>query len=269
MLFGVCRGDKDLDTLRFIKEIGFDYVECNFGELSRMDDEKFEEYKSNLMAVGIPCRAANCFIPGDFRVSSNELDEKAAWDYVEKGMSRGAQIGLKTVVFGSGGARSLPENQPYHKGFLRIGYFLKNIVKPLAEKYNITLAIEPLRLVECNIINTVKEGAMLSALGESENIGVLGDIYHMAAGNDSFSNIKDLKGSFKHAHISCPYKDEANKGNWNRCYPKDIGEFDYKGFIDALNEVGCQSCSIEAGTNDFKEESKKAIAVLRELEERV
>ncbi len=260
MLFGVCRGDKDFETLKFIKDTGYDYVECNFGDLSRMDDEKFEEYKNNLQAAGIPCMAANCFIPGEFKVSSNELDEKTVSDHIEKGMKRGSEIGLKTVVFGSGGARSLPDGQPYHKGFLRIGYFLKNIVKPIAEKYNITLVIEPLRLVECNIINTIKEGAMLAALGESENIGVLGDIYHMVAGNDSISNIYDLKGSFKHAHISYPYESDGLK----RRYPTDINGYDYKTFIDALKAVECQTCSIEAGTENFKEDAKKAINVLKE-----
>ncbi len=266
MLYGVCRGDKDVETLKFIKEIGFDYVECNFGELSRMDDVKFEEYKTNLQAADIPCRAANCFIPAEFRVSSNELDEKAVWEYIENGMKRGAEIGLKTVVFGSGGARSLPEGQPYHKGFLRIGSFLKNIVKPIAEKYNITLVIEPLRLAECNIINTIKEGAMLAALGESENIGVLGDIYHMSVGNDSISNIYDLKGSFKHAHISCPNENNEDNGGLKRKYPADINEYDYKSFIDALKSVECQSCSIEAGTDNFKEDAIKAIKVLKECD---
>ncbi len=262
MLYGVCRGDKDIETLTFIKKIGFDYVECNFGELSRMDDEKFEEYKSNLNAVGIPCRAANCFIPNEFRVSSNELDEASASAYIEKGMKRGSEIGLKTVVFGSGGARALTEGQTYRKGFLRIGYFLKNIVKPIAEKYDITLVIEPLRLVECNIINTVKEGAMLAALGDSDHIGVLGDLYHMAAGSDAVSNIKDLKDSFKHAHISYPYRNDEDRGGWKRKYPLDADEYNYKQFIDALKYVGCESCSIEAGTDNFKAEAEKAIEVL-------
>ncbi len=260
MLFGVCRGDKDVDTLEFIKEIGFSYVECGFGWLSKMSDDEFEEYKNNLKLAGIPCLAANCFLPGEYKVSSNNYDKNAVSAYIENGMRRGAQIGLKTIVFGSGGARQLDETQSYRNGFLNIGEFLKTIVKPLCEKYNIRLVIEPLCKAECNIINTVKEGAMLSSLGCSDNIGVLADIYHMVKSNDEMSNITDLKGCLYHAHISYPY----GKGDLKRCYPEENG-YDYKSFVNALRDAGCETCSIEASTEKFKEDAEKAVKVLKSL----
>ncbi len=227
-----------------------------------MTDEEFIEYKNNIQKADIPCRAANCFLPGEFRVSSGKYDNKAVADYIERGMLRGSQIGMKTVVFGSGGARSIPEGVPYGKAFLNLGAFLREAVAPVAEKYKIAVVIEPLRMEECNIINTVKEGAMLSALAQSEYIGVLADVYHMQCGNDSYDNIKDVSGSIYHSHISFPYGDS---GGAKRKYPKSADEYDYKAFIDALKAVGCASCSIEAGTDDVKADSLKAIAVLNTL----
>ncbi len=262
MLFGVCRGDNDIETLRYLKNIGFDYVECNFGGLARMSDDEYEEYKINLKSADIPCMASNCFLPNEYKVASGVYDEKSLAEYIENGMKRGSEIGMKTVAFGSGGARAIPDDVLYSEGFLNIGVFLKNIVKPIAEKYDITVVVEPLRLAECNIINTVKEGAMVASLGESENIGVLADIYHMVCGNDSFLNVKDLKGSLKHAHISYPFSD--NEG-MKRSYPKNKDEFDYKSFVDMLREVDCKTCSIEAGTDNLKDDAFKAINVLKTL----
>ncbi len=262
MLFGVCCGYDDFESLKYIKDAGFDYVEYNFGALSRMSEEDFLNYEANLIKADIPCRAANCFLPGEFKVGAGEYNKKEVAEYIEIGMKRGARIGMKTVAFGSGGARSKPQTMQYRESFLNISRFLENIVAPIAEKYGIRVVIEPLRFVECNIINTVKEGAMLAASAKSENIGVLADIYHMVCENDSFKNIIELKGILHHAHISYPY---GISENVKRSYPKSVEEFDYKAFVNALCQAECKSCSIEAGTDNFREDAANAIKVLREI----
>ncbi len=265
MLFGLCRGDKDYESLKFFKDTGYDYVECNFGALSRMSEEEFLEYKNNLQKAEIPCRASNCFLPGEISVASNDYDKEQIRAYIENGMMRGEQIGMKTVVFGSGKARSVPKGTSYTAAFLNIGVFLKEIVAPIAEKYNITVVIEPLRAVECNFINTVKEGAMLSALGKSDNIHCLCDMFHMVCGSDAFENIKDLKGDIKHAHLCRPVESPESDGGMKKAYPENCAEADYSGFLQSVIYAGCESCSIEAGTENLKEDALKAIKVLKAL----
>ncbi len=262
MKFGICCGNKPYENIKIAKSAGFDYVEYNFGGLVNLSDRDFIEYKQNLEDNNISCFAANCFLPGNFKVSSNELDEEAVKEYLEKGMSRGSQIGLKRVVFGSGGARSLPDGQQYNKGFFRLSCFLKSLVVPAAEKYGITVVIEPLRKQETNIINTVKEGGCLAATAESENIAVLADIYHMVNENDSFDNIRELNGLIKHSHISLPIITEASS---TRIYPTDPTEYDYKSFLDALIYAGCETCSIEAKCEDFLIEAPRAFKVLKSM----
>ena len=205
--------------------------------------------------------AANGFFPKDLPIIGEGYDEKKITDYIEKGFQRGSQLGLKVVAFGSSGARKVPENVSYAEGFRQLGEFLKNVVSPLAEKYGITIVTEPLRTDECNIINTVKEGVMLSVLAGKDNISCLADNYHMEGAGDTFDDIRQLKGSIKHGHISNP----VSKKGFKRDFPFSQDEYDYQGFVDALEFAGCERCSIEATCADFDSEIIPAGKLLKSL----
>ncbi|MCQ2480376.1 MAG: sugar phosphate isomerase/epimerase, partial [Clostridia bacterium] len=202
MRFGMCMGIESPERVKMIADAGFDYVECGFCSLSRADDSVFEEFKDALNENNIKCEAANGFLPKDLPIINGDLDAIAS--YIENGMKRGAEIGLKKIAFGSSKARNVPDGVSYAEGFRQLGEFLKNVVSPLAEKYGITIVTEPLRKDECNIINTVKEGTMLAVLSGKENISCLADIYHMIGEGDTLDDVKQLKGSLKHAHICNP-----------------------------------------------------------------
>ena len=261
MRYGVCIGLDNSDKIRIAAGSGFDYIECGFGTLSKCSDEEFEIYKNVLNENNIKVEAANGFLPGELKVCGEKVDYDALYAYIEKGMLRGSQIGLKTVVFGSGGARCLPDGCDYAKGFLQISQFLRDIAGPLAEKYGVRIVMEPLRRKECNIINTVKEGVMLAVCSGRENVGGLADLFHMVEEGDTNEDIKDLKGSLWHAHISNPVK----RANANRIYPQGENEFDYKAFIEALEYAGCTRCSIEASCFDFEKEAPVAAQLLKSL----
>lgn len=260
MRFGTCIGGDDPSKISATERLGYDYFETNFGFLSKISDGDFEKFKTCVLSGGIRCEAANCFMPNELPVTGEEVNYAAIAEYVEKGMKRGVEVGLKTVVFGSGGARRVPEGFSYAKGFKQLGCFLGEVVSPIAEKYGITVVIEPLRAKECNIINSVKEGVMLSAFTGRDNIQTLADIYHMLFANDTYDDIRMLKGSIYHAHISNPFS-ETEK----RVYMKKGDTFDYKGFIEALEYAGCVRCSIEAATSDYINDAADAMEVIKTL----
>lgn len=255
MKFGACIGFNP-EQIKLAAEFGFDYLEAGFAFFAKESDEQIEAYCKCLSENGIKCEASNCFIPGDLKVTGETVDYEALRAYIEKGMSRGIKAGLKTVVFGSGGARSIPEGFPYNKAAKQIAYFLKEIVAPLAEKYGLTVVVEP--LCDCNIINTVKEGCIFAAMAESDNVKGLGDSFHMYTFGDKFENIKDVKGFLGHAHTAEPTK---------RVYPYENDGADYKTFLDALKFAGCPRCSIEARCDDFEKEGPVALAILKKAAE--
>ena len=262
MRFGVCLNLEDKEQIKAVKDAGFDYVECNFAQLSRADDGVFELFVKNLEETEIACEGANCFIPGDLPIIGTDYARDEMKEFLEKGMSRGEKVGMKAVVFGSGGARRLPDGFSFSKGVEDLVGFLRNVVAPIAESHGITVTIEPLRRNETNMIHTLDEGAMLASFVGRKGVACLADLYHMWGIGDSFDDIRRLRGCIKHAHLANPVKPDGSR---NRAFPKDKDEFDYAGFFEALEFAGCERCSIEAERKDFIADTVTAGKVLKEL----
>ena len=255
MKFGVCIGG-DHTKIAVSKKLGYDYVESCFSLLADEDEAPYDQFRAALIENDIPCLSVNCFLPSSLPVTGPSTDYAALTAYVERGMRRGAALGVKTVVFGSGGARRLPDGFPYEEGIGQLVYFLSEIVSPIAEKYDITVVIEPLSPKDTNVINSIKEGAILSCAVHKPNIRLLGDVYHMCNVGDTNEDVVRMKGLLRHAHIAEPT---------HRAYPTESDAFDYKSFVDALTAAGCEHCSLEAGCRSFEEEAAAAIAVFKKL----
>lgn len=256
MKFGVCVGTS-AEKMRYIKELGFDYAEGHCQEIVRATEEELEEIK----ATGLPMIAANCFI--GMRVVGEEKDEEAIKEYLAKLFERAANLGLKYLVFGSSAARRIPEGMSLEEGREEIVYFLKNLVSPLAEKYNIPVAIEPLRPKECNAINTVADGIEIAKRVDSPYIKVLADVAHMYVQNEEMSYLLSCKGMVVHAHTSNP--NPPSEIDKKRIYPKAGDCFNQADFIEPLKAIGVEYCSIEADVIDFNEDAANAYEVLKDL----
>ena len=254
MRYGMCMGIDSPQNIKIAKDAGFDYMESGFSYLSQAEDEIVARFADALASADIRCEAANCFLPSDLAVIGNDYYSARFTDFIEKGMERGKKLGLEVVAFGSGAARRIPEGISYAEGFRQLGDFLGNVVSPIAEKYGITMVIEPLRKNETNIINTVKEGAMLAVLSGKDNVAGLADLYHMVGVGDTNDDIRQLKGSVKHAHFSNP----SSHAGLKRGFPKSFEEFDYRSFIDALESIGCERCSVEARCTDYPTETAES-----------
>lgn len=251
MRYGVCIGS-DAYKISVSRDAGFDYVETGFAMFAKEDTAEYDRFAAELEKCGMRCESANCFIPGELKTVGENVDREALAAYVERGMERGKKLGLETVVFGSGGSRSIPEGFPFDRAFRQLVSFLAETVSPIAEKYGITVVVEP--LCDCNIIRTVKEGAGLAAAVNKENIRSLGDLFHMCEMGDKPEDIRGLKGIIAHAHIAEPH---------TRVYPTDGTKYDYASFTEALEYAGCPRCSVEAGTEDFAKDAPMVIKVLK------
>ena len=186
-------------------------------------------------------------------------------EYLEELFKRGAYLGIKYFVFGSSGARRIPEGMSLEEGRAQIVDFLKRLVVPVAEKYNIRVAIEPLRPAECNAINTVADGIEVAKKVDSPYVKVLADVKHMYEQNEDFKLLYDYKGWVIHAHTSNPDPDPSL--NKKRIYPKAGDKFDQRDFIEPLKAIGVECVSIEADVIDFPADAAEAYKILRPLAE--
>ncbi|MBQ6022439.1 MAG: sugar phosphate isomerase/epimerase [Clostridia bacterium] len=257
MKFGMCIGS-DSNKIAVCKKLGYDYVESAFEMLADpKNDEKYDAFQAELKNNGFSCLSVNCFIPSALKITGPDVDEQALKDYIERGMKRGAALGVKKVVFGSGGARKRPEGFSYETAVRQIFSFLTDIVSPIAEKYGILLVIEPLRSGDTNMIESLREGAVIAAAVNRPNIRLLVDLYHAYYSGDTNDHIRSMTTLLRHAHIAEPEK---------RVYPAPGDAYPYADFISALKAAGCDTCSVEARCSDFEKEAADAIRVLRAVD---
>lgn len=256
MKFGVCVGT-DIEKMKYIKSLGYDYAESHCQEIARKDKEYLDEMKS----TGLPVVAANCFI--GMRIVGEEKDEAKIKEYLETLFENASYLGLEYLVFGSSGARRIPEGMSLEEGRAQIVDFLKNLVVPLAEKYNLPVAIEPLRPEECNAINTIADGVEIAKRVDSPYVKVLADVAHMFVQNENMESLLDFKDWVVHAHTSNPDPDPSL--DCKRIYPKIGDKFSQASFVNALKAIGVEHCSIEANVLEFDSDAKDAYEVLKEL----
>ncbi len=260
MKLGVCRGLDDFNAMKSSVEAGVDYLETGFGCLAEYSDEKFNECKSVLKSFSLPCIAANGFIPGSMKLVGDDVDYVALNEYIDLGFSRAEKLGVKTIVLGSGKARSFPEGYALEKAKEQLAFFLSEYAAPRAEKAGAIIVIEPLRFCESTMIYTVNDGIEIARMSGRDNVKGLADLYHVYGNDDSIEDIATFKGQVCHAHIAEPVE---------RVYPLSSDSADikniYKNFFASLKECGCETCSIEARTDDFNKDVFDSIKVLKSL----
>lgn len=260
MKFGVCRGLDDFESIKIASEVGVDYYECGFGSLANYDDEKFNICKAFLNENNLPCIAASHFITGNLKVVGDIIDYGALTEYLDKGFERAKILGVRKIVFGSGAARSFPDDFSFEKAKEQLVYFLSEYAAPKAEKAGCIIVMEPLRFCETSMLHTVSDGIEIARMSGKKNVAGLADLYHVYGNNDSIKGIGAFKGKLLHSHISEPEK---------RTYPStkdnEVVVEIYKNFFDALKEAGCETCSVEARTDNFKTDITDALAILKTL----
>ena len=202
MRYAICTNDPAVAA--DAREAGFDYIEASVPNFVKPfeSDAAFEEGLAAYRSARLPVESANLFLPRELRCTGPDavpMDRLA--DYAETVFRRLAAAGVPIVVFGSGGARKLPDGWPKEKADEQFVALLARI-GPLAERHGVRIAVEPLARVECNYINTVDEGAALARASGSPAVGVLADSYHWARNEETADTILAAKDRLIHAHLA-------------------------------------------------------------------
>ena len=249
---GVC---VDPDKFEAAQAAGFDYVETNASKVAALTDEDFEKLAAQVAQLRIPLAASMSFIPSAIKLTGPDVDPAKQLAYAAGVLGRLKALGVKVVVFGSGGARRVPDGFSKDEAFTQLVDFCRRVA-PVAREHGITIVVEPLRRQETNIINTAREGLALVRAVDRPEIKLLADYYHMAEEGESADIIAEAGPLLAHTHIANP------KG---RVYPLTAGEADYAPFFANLCQIGYSArMSIEASTKDFPADAPRSLALLRQ-----
>ncbi|MCX6255118.1 MAG: sugar phosphate isomerase/epimerase [Bacteroidia bacterium] len=234
---------------------GYSFVEENVrGFLVPAEPDSVFEQKLALLKVSkLPVEACNSFLPGNLKCVGPSSAHEEILKFGETAFRRAEMAGVKTIVFGSGGARSIPEGFSRDEAKQQFISICKQLT-PFAQKYNIVISLEPLNTQECNFINSVAEGGEIVQAVNHENFRLLADIYHMLKENESPLNITRYGHLLYHTHI-------AEKTG--RTAP-GVNNEDFTPYFKALKDVKYEGrMAIECSWKNLGEQAANALRVMR------
>ena len=227
MQLGFCTDPATLATLPFRPEC--DFIEGHVVNFLTPEapDADFAPRAAALQACGYPMPAANVLLPPALKCSGPPIDYARLDRYAETVFRRCKEIGMTIIVFGSAGARMIPEGFSPTTAFEQYVDILKQF-GPLAEEQGVTIVVEPLNRGECNLVNTILEGAEAVRRANHPAVKLLVDLFHMLRNGESPDDILKVGPLIQHAHLA---------ENKDRAAPGTHGE-DFRPFLRALRKVG-------------------------------
>ena len=262
MRFGMCM-EGLRERVESFKEAGYDYVELTVGEiLPEESEEKFAGVKEKIKKFPLRPEVFNCFIPGEIKVVGNKIDSSRLKNYLEVSIRRVAELSGKIIVFGSGGARKVPENFPFEKAYQQLIDFL-NLAADIAK--NEGIVIEPLFKPASNIINLVKEGLQLTRDVNRKEIKLLADLFHMEEEDEPFTDLLAAKDYLAHIHIPVPVTKGVKVPSIEGINLKKR-TYNHQDFFHYLKEINYQGrISVEDNGGGFEEIEEEATLLLPRL----
>lgn len=261
MKFGACIALRleNYDQAKHLTEQGFDYIETNMATIYEMSDEEVDTLAKRMQEDGVHLHSANCMFPGWIFENGIHLigpESSIEWqnEFLDKVYPRCQKLGLKTIVFGSGKQRRIPDGMDPKEGYTALLEVGRRIAEKAAE-YGITLVLEPLNYTETNCFNRVGEGYAFMKEVNRPGLKLLADVYHMYANGEAPELPAEYVKELHHIHLAQPETREQ---------PSELTPY-FTAFAENLKKNGYDGyASVEArGSMDGKE--KQILDVVKAL----
>lgn len=235
MRLGICT---DPVNASIVKKAGFDYYEAKVFDVHDASDKDFSQWLSIQDKAGIFCESMNCMLHQRHQVTGPKANHEEIRTYLKKAIPRCAEMGCKTIVFGSAWSRNMPEGfSDREQAYKQIIDYLR-MASDICAKYGIVIVIEPLSAKVTNLVSFVSEGNYLCCLAERENIRLLVDFFAASCNQENlYAVLTGYAPMIRHLHFSAP----------DRKYPRRDDGHDYSGFFRGIKDSGYDGrISIEA-----------------------
>lgn len=244
------------DHAPYLRKLGYTYIEESVGGflLPEGGEQQFVQNLSQLHSLQFPIWSYVILLPGELKTVGPNANHEGILARTELALKRAKACGSDYIVFGSGGARNIPDGFDRDKAWEQHIEVTRKMA-PLAEKYGITIAIEPLNRTETNFINNLAEGVRVVEAVNSPKVKLLCDIYHMLKEDESPNEIIKYGKYIVHCHI-------AEKESRT---PPGVKGDNFRPYLKALKSIGYNGgLSIECFKyTDFDREIKTGLEVLR------
>ncbi len=259
MQFGICAPPSMLES---VAAAGYDYLEPSVVGMLQPEQPDMEVMPSLLARFGasrLKPAAYNLLLPGDLKVAGPDTDTERQERYLEEAFRRAGQLGGQIAVFGSGGARRVPDGWPREDAYTQISAFLTRC-GDAAHRHGMSVVIEPLNSSECNILNSVAEALLVVEELGHPAVGVLSDLYHVTYDGQSYRETRNAAPMLRHVHVA---------GSGRRA--PNAADYEYlREYFVVLKEVGYSGrISIEAQWDSLETQAAEALQTLQRAWEAV
>jgi sugar phosphate isomerase/epimerase len=253
--FGAVDPLKDVDI---VARAGYDYIEPALSKTVALAAPDREAALKKLAASGLRVETMNWFLPGsDIKVVGPDVDAARIRAYLETSLELAERLGAKVIVFGSPGARTVPEGFPRERAWTQLQEFLHACADVIEkQRYGMVIGIEGLRKPETNIVNSVKEAAQLARAVKRPPVRIIVDFYHLAFEGEDPDVVLAERDLIVHTQIADPA---------SRDFPvRADGEPRYARFFQNLATIGYEArISVEANSANLAGDAPAALAFLK------
>ena len=256
MRFGICTSIANAAAAR---DAGWDYVEESAQGLLQglLPDEEWTG-AARVAESALPVLACNLLVPASLKVVGPTANLDGLRSYLTRVLGRAGRVGVRKVAFGSGAARQVPDGFDHWEARRQIVEFLR-AAGEISARNGVTIAVEPLRAKESNIINTMAEvHALVEDVALPEAVACLYDSYHVWSAEEPLDNLRRAAPRVRHVHVA-----DLD----GRAAPGESGknDADYRSAFALLKQAGYDdTISVEASGFDVASAGPRVLAYLKE-----
>ena len=239
-----------------VAEAGYDCMEGTVADIlvPSQNDSAFLVILERMKTLNAKFISCMQFVPGALKITGPEPrhDEIIIW--AETTFRRARMAGIPYIVLGSGSARDIPDGFDKQAATQQFVNLCRQLA-PLAQKYDVTVVIEPLSKPYSNFINSLAEGAAIVTTVNHPNIRLLCDIGHMMLEDEPADEIVKFGNLIHHCHIT---------EKENRNVPGTSGD-DFRPYLKALQQIQYKGCiSIESRWTDLSQQLAPALQYIKQ-----
>lgn len=208
MKFGLCI---TTDLLPQVNVSEIDFLEYRLAEIAALNGEEYKICRREVEKSGLAVEAFNVFIPSNIALRGDEVDTAKIKEYLKNSIKRADDLGGKTIIFGSSKARYINDE----KDKIQI-INAARLMAEEAEKYGITIAVEPLNKNETNYINTVTDGYNFASDVNRKNFKTMVDFFHFWVMDETVDDLISAQEMITHVHISGSERDVPNEKDFKQ-----------------------------------------------------
>lgn len=226
-------------------QLGFDYLELPLNRIAALSDAEFSELVDYSYAVNLRPEAMYAMLPDGLRINGPDVQARLHHEYLDRAFARACQLGAQVIAFDAPVARSVPAGFDFDMARRQTGNFLR-IAQGHAASLGLKIAVQNLRHGECNLINTVSEAALMAALLQLSNVGVLADTVQMAYASEPLEAVDRCAGALLHVHAGCALTRSLPRFGDGEDYPRLFRVLTRMGFCGRVSAVTSGECSVDS-----------------------